>query len=77
MTGPAPGSPPAVTDDIRELDTFLDAAYDAQERLTSGDLRRRAIAADLPAAALTRIDALPEGEYAQDEAAEALRAINV
>ncbi|MEV0895771.1 hypothetical protein [Actinoplanes sp. NPDC049802] len=66
-----------MTDDIRELDAFLDAAYDAQERLTSGDLQRRAIAADLPAAALTRIDALPEGEYAQDEAAEALRAIHV
>jgi hypothetical protein len=41
--------------------------------MTSGDLQRRAIAADLPADALTRIDALPEGEYAQDEAAEALR----
>ena len=70
------GRPPAVTDDIRELDSFLDAAYDAQERLTSGDLQRRAIAADLPAAALTRIDALPEGEYAQDEAAEALRTLH-
>ena len=33
-------------------------------------------AADLPATALTRIDALPEGEYAQDEAAEALRALD-
>ncbi|WP_433793728.1 hypothetical protein [Actinoplanes sp. CA-252034] len=65
-----------MTDDIRELDSFLDATYDAQERLTSGDLQRRAIAADLPAAALTRIDALPEGEYAQDEAAEALRTLH-
>ncbi|MBG0567674.1 hypothetical protein [Actinoplanes aureus] len=64
-----------MTDDIRVLDEFLDAAYDAQERLTSGDLQRRAIASDLPAALLTRIDALPEGEYAQDEAAEALRSI--
>ncbi|MFC7532627.1 hypothetical protein [Actinoplanes sp. GCM10030250] len=64
-----------MTDDIRELDAFLDSAFDAQERLTSGDLQRRALAADLPAGALTRIDALPEGEYAQDEAAEALRAV--
>ncbi|MEU4560345.1 hypothetical protein AB0F72_18360 [Actinoplanes sp. NPDC023936] len=64
-----------VTDDFRELTEFLDAAYDAQERLSSGDLQRRAIAADLPAEALTRIDALPEGEYAQDEAAEALRSL--
>lgn len=64
-----------MTDDIREMTEFLDAAYDAQERLTSGDLQRRAIAADLPATVLTRIDALPEGEYAQDEAAEALRTL--
>ncbi|WP_328466150.1 hypothetical protein OHA21_45490 [Actinoplanes sp. NBC_00393] len=66
-----------MTEDLRALDEFLDAAYDAQERLTSGDLQRRALASDLPAAALTRIDALPEGEYAQDEAAEALRAVDV
>jgi hypothetical protein len=58
--------------DDTELDAFLDDAFDAQERLTSGDLQRRAVAADLPADLLTRIDALPEGEYAQDEAADAL-----
>ncbi|WP_374238203.1 hypothetical protein [Actinoplanes sp. DH11] len=64
-----------MTDDMRELTEFLDGAYDAQERLSSGDLQRRAIAADLPAEAMTRIDALPDGEYAQDEAAEALRTL--
>jgi hypothetical protein len=58
--------------DDTELDAFLDDAFDAQERISSGDLRRRAIAADLPAGLLTRVDALPEGEYAQDEAADAL-----
>jgi hypothetical protein len=62
-----------VTDDFAELDAFLDRAYDGHERLSSGDLQRRAIAADLPALPLARVDALPEGEYAQDEAAEALR----
>jgi hypothetical protein len=62
-----------VTDDLRTLDDFLDDAYVAQERLSSADLQRNAIAADLPASLMTRIDALPEGEYAQDEAAEALR----
>ncbi|MFF5084350.1 hypothetical protein ACFY36_45515 [Actinoplanes sp. NPDC000266] len=66
-----------MSDDFRELDAFLDDAFDAQERLSSADLQRRAIAADLPATALTRIDALPEGEYAQDEAAEALRILEV
>jgi hypothetical protein len=61
-----------VTDDLTQLDSFLDDAFNARERMTSGDLQRRAIAADLPAELLSRIDALPEGEYAQDEAAEAL-----
>ena len=64
-----------MTDNLRELDEFLDTAFDAHERLSSGDLQRAAIAANLPATALTRIDALPEGEYAQDEAAEALRTL--
>ena len=63
-----------MTDVFPELDAFLDEAFDSlEQRLSSGDLQRRAIAADLSAEALTRIDALPEGEYAQDEAAEALR----
>jgi hypothetical protein len=61
-----------MTDDTAGLATFLDDAFDAQERISSADLQRRAIAADLPATLLTRIDALPEGEYAQDEATEAL-----
>ena len=66
-----------MTDVFHELDAFLDDAFDAQERLSSADLQRRAIAADLPAELLTRIDALPEGEYAQDEAAEALRLLEL
>ncbi len=62
-----------MSDDLRILDDFLDDAYVGHERLSSADLQRSAIAADLPATVATRIDALPEGEYAQDEAAEALR----
>ena len=62
-----------MSDDLSVLDEFLDGAYVGQERLSAGELQRGALAADLPAALLTRIDALPEGEYAQDEAAEALR----
>ncbi len=64
-----------MSDDLRTLDDFLDDAYVGHERLTSADLQRNAIAADLPATVMTRIDALPEGEYAQDEAAEALRVL--
>jgi len=59
---------------VSELDEFLDRAYAGQERLTSGELQRIALAEDLPAALLTKVDALPEGEYAQDEADEALQA---
>jgi hypothetical protein len=66
-----------MSDDFRQIDEFLDDAYDAQERLSSGDLQRRAIAADLPAEVMTRVDALPDGEYAQDEAAEALRELPI
>ncbi len=66
-----------VSDDFRVLDEYLDEAFLGHERLSRADLRRGAIAAELPATALTRLDALPEGEYAQDEAAEALRTIEV
>jgi len=71
------GSRRAVTDELAELDEFLDDIFGALERLSRRDIQRRAIAADLSPEALTRIDALPEGEYAQDEAAEALRAVQI
>ena len=64
-----------MTDDLRMLDEFLDDAYVGQERLAAAHLQRSAVAADLPATVLARIDALPEGEYDQDEAAEALRTL--
>ncbi|WP_438862134.1 hypothetical protein [Paractinoplanes aksuensis] len=66
-----------MSDEMRELDGFLEDAFDGQERLSSADLQRRAVASGLSALALTRVDALPEGEYAQDEAAEAVRALEV
>jgi hypothetical protein len=57
------------------LDEFLDGVFRGQERLSRDDLRRHAIAADLPAQPMALLDRLPEGEYAQDEAAEALRQV--
>jgi hypothetical protein len=66
-----------MTDGDNDLEEFLDQAFDAQERISSGDLQRRAVAADLPAELMTRIDALPEGEYAQDEALEALHELPI
>jgi len=58
-----------------ELDTFLDEVYVGQERLTPAELRRAAVVQELPAAAMALLDGLPEGEYTQDEAAEALRQV--
>lgn len=54
---------------------LLDQVFVGQERATRAEIYRRAQAEDLPAAALTQINALPEGEYAQDEVEEALNAL--
>ena len=54
------------------LDDLLDDLYLGQERITQAEIYRRAVAAELPAELLARISALPEGEYAVDEAAELL-----
>ena len=67
-TGEAPGTE-AVT---RQLDQLLDDIYHGQERVSQAEIYRRALARDLPAQLLTRISALPQGEYAADEAADLL-----
>jgi hypothetical protein len=58
--------------DTRQLDDLLDDIFRGQERMSQADIYRRAVAAELPADLLSRIDALPEGEYAVDEAADLL-----
>ncbi|MEH0842866.1 hypothetical protein V6U81_10800 [Micromonospora sp. CPCC 205711] len=58
--------------DTRQLDELLDDIYHGQERISQADIYRRAVAAELPAELLTRIAALPQGEYAVDEAADLL-----
>ncbi|MFG1885277.1 hypothetical protein [Micromonospora sp. NPDC049102] len=58
--------------DTRDLDDLLDDLYRGQERITQGEIYRRAVAAELPPDLLARIDALPEGEYAVDEASDLL-----
>jgi hypothetical protein len=60
---------------LAHLDRMLAEAYLGRERLSRDELHRHAVEADLPAEAMALLDQLPEGEYAQDEAAEALRAI--
>lgn len=58
--------------DVRRLDDLLEDLYHGQERISQGDIYRRAVAAELPAELLTKIAALPEGQYAVDEAADLL-----
>lgn len=71
---PGPGYLITVTDQpsTRQVDALLDELYVGLERVTRAEIYRRAIADDLPADVLARISALPEGEYAIDEAAELL-----
>lgn len=57
---------------MRELEATLDEVFMRQERLTSDEIQRRAVAADAPVDVINALDGLPEGEYAQEEVAEAL-----
>jgi len=62
-------------DALPGLEHLLDEVYLADERVTRDEIVRRANAAGLPALTLTRLDLLPEGEYARDEVVESLRLI--
>jgi Family of unknown function (DUF6158)/Protein of unknown function (DUF2795) len=57
---------------MRELAAILDEVYVGQERVSRAEIYRRAVAADAPPEVISALDALPEGEYAQDEVAEAM-----
>ncbi|MFC8848393.1 MULTISPECIES: hypothetical protein [unclassified Micromonospora] len=71
-TAPVSDAGPIGEPDTRPLDELLDDVYRGQERISQADIYRRAVAAELPAVLLTRIAALPQGEYAVDEAADLL-----
>jgi len=58
------------------LEQFLDRLYLSDERLSRDEIVRAATAADLPAVTLTRLDALPDGEYAYDEVVEAVQVLS-
>lgn len=58
--------------DRRSIGDLLDETFHGQERVSQTEIQRRAVAAELPADLLARISAMPEGEYAFDEAAELL-----
>ncbi|GIJ34899.1 hypothetical protein SAMN05216284_12139 [Micromonospora sediminimaris] len=74
-----PGTAAAVGDEVeteevdtRPLDELLDDLYHGQERISQVDIYRRAVAAELPAQLLSRLNALPQGEYAVDEVTDLL-----
>jgi hypothetical protein len=54
------------------IEQLLDDLYAGQERITRDAIHRRAVADDLPADQITRLETLPEGEYAYDEVLAAL-----
>jgi hypothetical protein len=58
------------------LDELLEEVFVADERVTRDEIVRRATAAGLPPVTLTRLDALPEGEYAYDEVIDAVRQVS-
>ena len=58
-----------------ELDNLLAEVYRGQDRLTPAVIRRAATEAELRADSMALLDGLPEGEYSQDEVAEALRQV--
>lgn len=56
-----------------DLESQLDSLFIGEERLSVAEIRRRAVAEDMPSDVLLSTDALPEGEYALDEVLDALR----
>jgi hypothetical protein len=58
---------------MRQLEATLDEVFMRQERLTRDEIQRRAVAAAAPVDVINALDGLPEGEYAQEEVAEALQ----
>lgn len=62
---------------MQTVDAVLDEVYVAQERVSRSEICRRAAAAKAPAPMIDALDALPEGEYSQEEVAEALGLLGV
>jgi Family of unknown function (DUF6158) len=58
---------------MREIEAILDEVYVGQERVTRDEIYRRIVNSDVSVEIADALNALPEGEYAQDEVVEALR----
>jgi hypothetical protein len=51
---------------------ILDKVFVGLERVSSAEIHRRAVAEDAPTDVVRALDALPEGEYSQDEVLDAV-----
>lgn len=60
---------------MRQVDAILDELFVGQERVTRDEIYRRVVSTEAPPEVITALDGLPEGEYAQDEVADALRQV--
>ncbi|MGI5239639.1 DUF6158 family protein [Dactylosporangium sp. CA-139066] len=57
---------------MHDIEELLDDLYGGRTRVSRSEIYRRAVAMDLPAEVVNALETLPEGDYAQEEAGEAL-----
>jgi len=62
---------------MSDSEAALANIFAGQERVSSAELRRRAVSADVGADVVTALDRLPVGEYTWDEVADALDQVAV
>ncbi|GAA3281555.1 DUF2795 domain-containing protein [Dactylosporangium vinaceum] len=55
-----------------QVEKLLDEVYAGRERLTRDEIHHHAVAVGASAEVVDAVEALPEGEYAYDEASEAI-----
>lgn len=60
---------------MRDVSSILDEIFVGQERLSRDEIYRRAQITGTSVEMVEAFDALPEGEYAQDEVAEAIERV--
>lgn len=62
---------------MRDFETAMAGVFVGHERVSSGEIRRRALASDAPSIVVAALDGLPAGEYTLDEVVDALDQVAV
>ena len=62
---------------MQDFETAMAGVFVGHERVSSDEIRRRAVAADSPSIVVAALDRLPEGEYTLDEVSDALDQVAV